>query len=171
MTEEVKRVGDLDIEEDLSAQQLRWKIQRLGWAVVALILLCALLGLLGGKGPLNSRTVGDSGNPIQAQYQPFGRLDAQTPLRVAIRPRQADSPVQVWLSQSYLEAVDIERVTPEPSEQKVDEDRVTYSFRQVSRQQPATITFFVKPSRWGSLSGEVGAPGAAPLSLMQFSYP
>lgn len=63
MAEKIKRVGDLVFEEDLRAQQLRWKVQRVGW-VVALILLSALLG---GKEPLNSRTLGRSGSiPKQA---------------------------------------------------------------------------------------------------------
>ena len=46
--------GDLQLEQDLVLQQRTWRVQRIGWVVLALIVLCGTLGLFGGIGPLNS---------------------------------------------------------------------------------------------------------------------
>ena len=47
----MKRVGDLEINEDLRFQRRMWAVQRVGWIVTALVVLAALAALLGLLGP------------------------------------------------------------------------------------------------------------------------
>ena len=53
------RVGDLQIHQDLCQERREWKIQRVGWLLMALMLVAALAGLL-GPGPLSSTIAEDS---------------------------------------------------------------------------------------------------------------
>jgi hypothetical protein len=52
------RIGDLEINQDLGAQQKTWTIQRIGWGGMALIVLAALGGAF-GSGPLARTDVTD----------------------------------------------------------------------------------------------------------------
>ncbi len=40
----MKRVGDLEIDQDLAFERRQWSVQRVGWGVGALIIVAALLG-------------------------------------------------------------------------------------------------------------------------------
>jgi hypothetical protein len=46
---ELKRVSDLEVNEELEFQRRDWMAQRVGWTVMALVVVVALLGLLGGS--------------------------------------------------------------------------------------------------------------------------
>jgi hypothetical protein len=52
---QLKRVGYLQIAEDMDAQRRDWKFQRICTVVMALVALAGLLGMFGGDG-LMSRT-------------------------------------------------------------------------------------------------------------------
>ena len=47
---EPKRVGDLEVTQDMRHQRLEWKIERVCWAVIAFVAAAELAGLL-GHGP------------------------------------------------------------------------------------------------------------------------
>ncbi len=75
--EQIPRVGDLDIEQDLDFERRQWHVQRVGWVVFLLILLAAFVGLLGtGRSAMSSRrpdrspwsTTGSPGNAPQRSF-------------------------------------------------------------------------------------------------------
>ena len=47
---ETDRVGDLEIHQDLPFQRRSWTVQRVGWAIMALVVLAGLLGGLWLRG-------------------------------------------------------------------------------------------------------------------------
>lgn len=73
----VKRIGDLDIAQDLEHQRREWVIERIGWAIMALILLAALAGLL-GSGPLSNARIDHPGSHLSAEYNRFERYQSPT---------------------------------------------------------------------------------------------
>ena len=124
----IKRVGDLDIEQDLDFQQRSWRVQRAGWIAMALVTLLALLGLF-GSGPLGNATAGEEGAPLRLEYGRFVRLGAPSHLRVHIGPGTTpNGEAHLWLSRAYLEEIEIQRITPEPDRVEAGPDRLTYIF-------------------------------------------
>lgn len=86
------RHGNLDIEEDLPFQQRTWKVERVGWILMALIALASVLGLI-DKGPLSQNRKGDP-STLEVQYNRFIHLETPAQLRVRL-PSQGSFSLQL----------------------------------------------------------------------------
>lgn len=61
------RKGGLEVSQDLNFQRREWVVQRVGWVVMAVLLVAALLGLF-GPGPLSKSIAGSASGPVRAEY-------------------------------------------------------------------------------------------------------
>jgi hypothetical protein len=167
----VHRHGDLEITEDLPFQRREWLAERVAWTIMALVIAAALLGLF-GTGPLSRTTAGDEAGPLWLEYERFARLLAPAPLRVHLGPGAArDKPVLVWIDRRYIENLELQQVTPEPDSMEVGDERLIFSFQWAEGNGPAAVTFNMRPSRVGSLSGRVGLINGTAIKIQQFVYP
>jgi hypothetical protein len=163
--------GDLEIEQDLDFERRSWTFERAGWVVMAMVWLAALVGLL-GPGPLSETTVGVQGGPLWLEYSRFGRFRAPLTLRVHLGPNaDQQGPVRVWLSREYLEAVQIEQVTPQPQQVEAGLERITYVFAVSEPSRSTAATFSLKTARFGRQRGCVGMADGPSLCFRQFFYP
>lgn len=171
MSNTINRVGDLELEQNLTIQRRVCKVQRVSWAIMILVAIAALLGL-SGRGVLSRTTTGESDAGLRLEYERFGRFHAQTMLRIQLGATASHAgKARVWFSRNYLEAVEIQRVTPEPDRVEAHSDRFIYVFDLPEPNQPTAITFFLEPDQIGSLPGQVGLGGRQPLTFRQFIYP
>jgi hypothetical protein len=153
----------LQIDEDLNFQRREWQIQRAGWVAMALVILAALIGVF-GTGPLSSATI--EGEGLRLEHERFGRLERNTELRFTIGG--TGDPVLLRIGNGYLEWVKIESITPEPGKTEAVSDGVVFHF---ALQGPATVTFHVRPEKFGLASGKAQLGQAAPITFRQFIYP
>lgn len=168
---DIIRVGSLEIDQDLRFQQRLWAVQRVGWVVIALVILATLAGLL-GPGPLSSTTRGEQGGSLWMRYDRLIRYRAPTQLEVQLKPENvSQGKVTVWVSRSYIEKVQTQQVTPPPELVVAGPDRLTYVFRVSQPDQPTAVTFHLEPGEFGSLSGHIGLDNGQPLHFTQFVYP
>jgi hypothetical protein len=166
-----ERVGSLEINQDLGFLAKAWKVQRIGWVIMVLLLLAGLAGLL-GSGPLSRATAGADGDPVQVQYERFARY--RTPTELHFRLSSAalrDGEYSVWLSRDLLQQLQVEAVSPPPERVETGTAQLRYIFAAANPTGPTGITFFVKPEHIGRLSGQVGPPDGLPLNLDMFIYP
>jgi hypothetical protein len=171
MGSEVRRVGDLEISQDLAMQRRIWTLQRIGWGVIALVLLVIMLGLT-GRGPFSEATAGQAGSSLQVDYERFARHNAPAQLQIHVGPGVArNGKACIWLNQEYLESISIEQISPEALSTKVLSDRLVYEFELPDAKRLATITFETKPQKVGPLAGRVGLEDGRSLSFQQFVYP
>jgi hypothetical protein len=63
----VPRVGDLEVDQNLEFEKVFWRAQRIGWGVVALVVLAALLGVF-GNGSLGWTATRDGGRQRKGAY-------------------------------------------------------------------------------------------------------
>ncbi|MCA3748452.1 MAG: hypothetical protein AB1425_06300 [Actinomycetota bacterium] len=171
---ESRHAGGLEIGQDLRFQRRMWAIQRIGWAVMALSILAALLGLFGGAGPLSVAVVGKEEAPISVeQYYRFLRYGAPTTLRVHVdAPPGTGGEVCVWIDREYLESVQVQSVTPEPARVEAGSGRLTYVFdAEIEPGQPTAFTFTLQPEKLGAIGGWVGLEGGPSVRVEQFVYP
>lgn len=167
----VQRVGDLEIDQDLDYQRPAWVWQRIGWGLIALSLLAALLGFF-GTGPLSKATVRDEAGGLQMEHDHLVRYQSPTRLRVLLSAGAASqSKVRVWLSHRYIKNVQIPHITPEPESVEIGPDRLIYTFSARPADTPMTITFGVEPEKIGALSGNMGVEGGSSVAFSQFVYP
>lgn len=165
-------VGDLELDQDLDFQRRSWAVQRVGWGVMALVAVAALLGLF-GPGPLNNAITGSKEAPLWLEYKRFGRFQTSAMLlRVHLGPEAGhDGKVRVLLNRDYLENVQVQQVTPQPESVEAGPKYLTYIFQVTEPNQPTAVTFHLQPEQIGLLSAQVGLPKRQPLSFTQFIYP
>lgn len=168
----LRKIGGIEIAQDLDFQRRSWKVQRIGWAIMVLVSFAALFGLFGG-GPLSSAQLGADGSPLRADYERFLRRDSPGKFTVyvgaaAIRP---DSTAEVWLDQKWLADMEIKAITPEPETARTGADHVVYTFRLDPSSTPARLTYHLTTHSVGRINGRVGLSNGPSYAFSQFSYP
>ncbi len=167
----VQRVDDLEVGQDVDFNRREWAVQRVGWVVMALVVLAALLGLT-GSGVLARASVGDAGDPLRFEYSRFDRLEAPTTLDARI---DADAvgggQVELWVDRAYLQGVQVQKITPEPEAVRSGADRLIYVFGVDEPGQPITVTFDLQHTSFGWASGRVGLVDGPSLDFGQLVFP
>jgi hypothetical protein len=166
-----QRAKEIEVGEDLEFQQRSWVVQRIGWVVIALVIIAALLGLF-GAGPLSQATVGNEGDALRLAYDRFERTKSPATLHVYLAPGIAgEGQVRLWISRDYLKGVLVQQVTPPPAQVEIGPDRLIYTFRVADAAQPALVTFDLEMVQSGRLFGQMGLAEEAPLRFWQWVYP
>jgi hypothetical protein len=165
-----QRAGDLEINQDLRFQRRMWALQRIGWAVMALVVLVGLVGLF-GTGPLSSATAGEEEAPLFVEeYERFARFMLPTTLRVRLDP-MGQGEARLWLDREYLENFRPQTVTPEPDGVEARPDGFTYVFKVKDPDRPTVVTFDLQPETIGPHEGRLGLEGGERVEFQQFVYP
>lgn len=165
---ELRRVGDLELGQDLAYQRREWLFERIGWASLVLVVVAALAGLFGG-GPLSRRERATSGDALRIEYEQFIRRKAEATLTVHLGG-SPDGPVRVWIDGDYPGAVESKEIAPRPDRVEVGDGRHTFVFPHAGSGGEVTIRFRFAPDRAGTLRGRVGV-GSHSVELSQFVYP
>lgn len=161
----------LELEDDPDFQRRSWTFERIGWWVVALILLAATLGLF-GRGPLSRAYVVAPDSPLALEYDRFGRLGSGSQVLIHLLPGSArEGEARVWIERSLLEGVEDLSLTPEPVEAGVGTGRAVYRFAVRDPEAPVAVVVRYRPAGAGPLAGAIGLEGRGPIRLRQFIYP
>jgi hypothetical protein len=168
------RVGDLEIDEDLTFQHRSWMVQRTGWAVMVLLLVAATLGVL-GSGPLSKGTAEVPGR-ARVEYARFTRYQTPDTLTIHLEPAATRQPeVRLGVDRKFLDRSKIETVVPPPVRVEGIADRLVYVFAMARTGEPLTIAFVLEPQRlWlahARLTLDAGAGEPTTLGFWQMVYP
>ena len=129
---------NLEIDQDIEFQRRSWRVQRIGW--IAMVILVGL-GLVGGlgSGPLSRQVLVVPG-VLHLDYKRLTRY--QSPEKLIVRLQSAaisGREVGLWIDREYLDASKVETVTPPPIHVESSADRLVYFFRLARPVEPATI--------------------------------
>lgn len=165
---EIQRVGDLELDQDLAYQQREWRAQRIGWAVLGLLIVAASLGLM-GPGLFNKATL--QGDGVQLEIPRTQRYWAPAQVQFVLSAdASAGEHVRLWLSQGFLGSVQVQQITPQPESVTATADGQTYLFRRAP-EQPMTVSFDVTTQQVGLVRGEARRDDRPPLLFSQFVFP
>ncbi|HEV2128712.1 MAG TPA: hypothetical protein VGR22_08850, partial [Thermomicrobiales bacterium] len=84
------RIGDLEVDEDIEFQEREWKVQRVGWALMLVVIVLALVGLF-GTGPLSAVEREADDGTLVLEYQRFVRHGGRTTFSIAAAGSQAEN--------------------------------------------------------------------------------
>lgn len=152
----------MEIDVDVPFQRRVWIGQRVGWFVIGILIITALLGFF-GSGPMSRASA--QGDGLSIEYERFARLQQPTKLRFMLLTA---GPAQVELSHRYFKSVQIEQVTPEPSSVESAGEWLIYRF---AGPRPQAVIFHLKPEEFGGLAGSARIAGGNPVEFRQFVYP
>jgi hypothetical protein len=156
---------DCESESVLAFHRAEWRIQRIGWVLVALFLAVAVGGLF-GNGPLSRAHLANGAGSVD--YERFTRYGLSTDL-VVTPVASVHGVNRVAISADYLELFRVERVTPEPAAVRMTGPNIVYEF--ASAAPGASISFHMRPQRLWHHAATVTIDGGAPLRISQLTYP
>jgi hypothetical protein len=161
------RVGEIEVPFDPDLEQRAYRVRIVASVVGLLLLLAALLGVLGGRGPLASNDVTTAAGDAQLSYHRFLRYSSSDELQVQF-PRVEGDRASVAFSNDYLNAVEVHSTSVQPSSVTSLADRTVYTF---DAQPGAEVTFSVEPQEIGHSEGILYGPGGSSASFGQWVYP
>lgn len=168
---QIKKVGELEVAQDLEFQKQEWKAERIGWIVAALLLLAALLGLF-GTGPVSKTTARSETGEFSIEYQRFSRYNAQTQLLVTVGSGAiSEGTARLVVDQGFINNFDIQRVVPQPDSVEITSDTYIYSFTINQPGDAIEIIFDLQANKTGVQSGAIGLENGQQVNISQFVYP
>ncbi|HEX5499407.1 MAG TPA: hypothetical protein VFX03_09280 [Thermomicrobiales bacterium] len=160
--------NDLDVKQDVEFQRREWRVQRIGWIVILAILAAAALGLF-GSGPLSQASV--RAGPITVAYSRFDRRRSPTELNITIAGASGRRQIELWIDRSYLDHVNVERISPPPQSSRAGDDRTIFVFALDSQAETAAIGFAIEPEAIGRFDARLGLTGGQEVAFWQLFYP
>lgn len=155
------------IMEDMALQRVTWRVQRAGWAVLAMAALAALLGAF-SEGPLSSTTATGADGRLDVHYDRFARHDAGMRMEVVLR-EDAARQAAIRLSPSLTRGFSIETIHPAPAEESGGPDGHTYVFKPGG--DTLRIQIDMRPRQRWLLRGEIATAEGPPAAMTMFVYP
>lgn len=163
---------DLQIEEDMDFQRKEWRAERVGWVLMAAIILLALLGFFGGYGPLTQATAGEANSTLWLDYERFNRFRAPSNLTVYVNTEVNESgEIQFWIDREYLSKFQVESISPQPDRVEIEQDRLTYTFIAAQADLPIQVEFELTTDSIGLFGGRAGWMDEATVEMQHFVYP
>lgn len=155
--------ADIDIEVDSHFDKLNHRFQRVAWVLMAAFLVAAAAGLFGQSRFAFKKVIVGAAT---LHYSQFVRKEAPSELKLEVA--NATEIVRVWISNKYLDTLQIDSVNPVPTENISKGDGVEYLFK--SQGGTLSVVFEMTPQNFGSLEGEFSVNDSAKQTFSQFSY-
>lgn len=147
-----------------------WRAERIGWTVMALLLLATLLGAF-GDGPL-SRAHNGSLQSLSVRYDRLLRASAPTNYRFEANPAIASGgELRLRFDQAMVEGIEIDLIVPTPEREQAGPDYTEFVFNVAPGSSPVRIDFRYRPATFGPHNGRVSVGGAHAVTIDQFVYP
>lgn len=155
--------------QDLVWQSRMWVVERIGWGVMLIVLICASVGLF-GHGPLSTAVVEQTS--LRAEYERFARYRAPMNLRLFLAPTvQKQGLLTVWLSNEYLRHVEVVGTQPAAKRTDLSSDGVRFIFSAEEESSTKTIIFHLRPDRVGAIAGSLAIDDEQAITVAHFIYP
>ena len=167
----IPRVGDLEIDQDLGEQERSWTIQRVAWAIMALIVLTAMLGLW-GHGLLADGSAGSNDAGLEIDYERLVRHRGTSMLDLIVSPDETQGEtVDVTIDLDWLSSVSIASMIPEPDSVTTNATIATYTFAVGEPGAPLKVVIEIRPLDYWRQTARFAVGERDPVSFSQFIYP
>lgn len=133
------------VGEDPRPHEREWRVERVGWVVMALVVLLGLLGFW-GSGVLSTVTTTSADGRLSVSYERFVRTIGQTSIVVhADRGSARGGTLQLSVDQPCLASYQVQSMQPEPTVTTAVGDRLVFEFP-AGADSELTLRLDVRPS-------------------------
>ena len=161
-----------DTGHDIEYQRREWIAQRIGWTVMALLVVAALVGLLGGSGWFAIDELDSPNGTLSLRYHRMEHYHDPTELELEVAPEAVENgELRIWVDDRYARGLEIEGIIPEPDQVQIEPERVVYVFLVGQPTAPLTIQMAFQHGRFWRQSGELGLVGGDQISFNHFVFP
>jgi hypothetical protein len=162
-------LSDFERGDVLRAQQIEWKVERIAWLIIALLLGMAMLGGFGG-GPLAHAT--RSASSVQLEFDHLVRHSVPTRLMIQVGPEAViRGRFLVSLDWKFVRAVDFRDVRPTPVGSVSHDGRLTFEFAAPFATEPGPIVLEIEHQQTGRQVGFLSVGDGPALEFEQLVFP
>jgi hypothetical protein len=161
----IEKHGRLEIDENFQHHVRNWRIKRVGWAVMALLIAAALAGLL-GPGPY-SETSAEGPSGLHIEYQRIARYHAPAHFNLKVPGGKED--LEISVASKFVKEIALEHIDPEPKEMRLNGDRHTWIFPR--QESSSEVMIHYRPEAFGKKQIRLEVKGAGTLEIQQFVMP
>jgi hypothetical protein len=154
--------------EQTDHHRLGWLLERVGWAMMAVVVLAAGVGLF-GNGLFSAAEAATGDGKLAARYQRYWR--ARLPGELEIRWPADAGETTIWIEDAYLDNFEIGGVSPTPAAVAIGAERSFYTFKVQEPNMMVRVSFRLEPKRGGSFKGRIGRADGGELTIEQFVFP
>lgn len=157
-----------DIDDDVAFQHRVWRFERIGWFIMGLIILAALLGYA-GHGLYSGAEEGD--DRLRIEYPRFTRHLSPAQMKIHVGADAVEGgAVTLLLNEDFADSFEIDNVVPMPAQWQAGAGGVRMRIP-MRGDAPGVVRIYMTPQGFGPVSTQVGIDGAPALELWQFIYP
>jgi hypothetical protein len=169
--ESVYRTEDIEAGCDLPFERRWWRVQRISWVILPLLLLGGVMGLF-GHGPLSKATAHPSGSQLEVRYDRLARRETPSLLQLRVdKAALASGRLRIRLNRELVDHMQLKQIVPTPLAAEPLADGARFLFQTDPTRDSAFIVFSENPSAPGIVEAEVTVEGAEPVRFRQFVYP
>ena len=161
----------LDMMKDMEFQRKDWAMQRVGWAIMAAIVLAALLGLFGGIGPLSEASIQTEDGSLELDYLRFLHMLEPNHLTLKLQSAAGQRELRLVVNDDYIRHFSIESISPEPESIEASGRNLVYVFQIAQPEQPVEIVFYMNAIEATGLHGAIGLEAGPVLEFDQIVFP
>ncbi len=148
-----------------------WRLQKVGWAVMAVVVALALLGVF-GTGPLSWTRASAPDGSVEVEYQRFVRNGGDSTISIRVPASQVhNGEARLWLANEYLGNVEVNHIVPEPRSQVAQGEGVLMIFEVADAATGLEATISATGDAVGIQSVRLAVAGGAPVDFWQLYYP
>lgn len=169
--ETVYRTEDIEAGCDLPFERRWWRLQRISWVILSLLLLAGVAGLF-GHGPLSRATVHPLGSALEVRYDRLARRETPSLLELRVETSALVSGrVRIRLNRELVDRMQLKQIVPTPLSSEPLADGARFIFQTDPSRDAAFIVFSENPTTPGLVDAEVTIEGEQPVRFRQFVYP
>ncbi|HEV2644990.1 MAG TPA: hypothetical protein VGU46_01355 [Acidobacteriaceae bacterium] len=169
-TDSIPKVHDeVSVGANLEFQRKWWRFEHIVWSVFFLILLADLLGAF-GRGWLAKAHRSTPDQALTVDYERIAR--ASTPSILSLHfspPAIRDNHIQVFLSDSIIQQLGAQRISPQPVVSAAGEGGITYTF--AATRAPAIVQISLQPQFPGSHAFRIQLANEPAIQASTFVLP
>ena len=159
------------LDSELGFQRKQWRIERIGWTVMAVLILYALAGGLGGGGPLSNTEVVAVDGSARVRYEKFARQLTPTTVEINVTQLPDGRPTQLHVDGSYINSTTIKSILPEPDTTTIADNGYVLGFKRSAGVADTKIRLQLEPQRIGPVKGWLIINSGQKLTINQFVFP
>lgn len=159
----------LDIEQHEAFQRREWAAERVGTGLLVLFVVAGLLGLI-AVGPLSWTTRSSGSGTVGVEFDRIAFHESEDDLTLVLGPGAAvDGTVTVRIAGTWPGAVDVQDISPEPSEQRAVPGGMVWVIPVPDRGE-TEVTVAFRPQEYGSQDARIEVRDES-VSFSQFVLP
>lgn len=159
------------MEEQLGFQRRTWRVQRLAWVALAILLVLGLLGGFGGAGWLATAEAVTPDGALRIEYRRIQRQTQPGLIRIDALHPPPDGRLELRLGPEFLRGWRVQGMLPLPAASRGEAGGLVLTLAVAGASEAPALLLQAEPVRPGIASLAIGAAAGPPARLRMLVWP